>query len=97
MPYVDQDITCKDCKSTFVFTEGEQEFFATKQFTPPVRCKPCRDIRKQQKNQNGGGGGRRDDAPRTAFQPPPEPIVETRNRKGRGRRKFRDDSAGWDD
>lgn len=51
--YTDQDITCKDCKGTFVFTAGEQEFFAEKQFSSPARCKPCRDYRKAQKEAGG--------------------------------------------
>lgn len=39
----DQTMTCKDCGNEFVFTAGEQEFFAKKGFTPPTRCKDCRD------------------------------------------------------
>ncbi|MCH7621963.1 MAG: zinc-ribbon domain containing protein, partial [Chloroflexi bacterium] len=29
----DKNITCRDCGSSFVFTVGEQEFFAEKGFT----------------------------------------------------------------
>ncbi len=46
-----EDITllCKDCGKEFVFTVGEQEFFAEKGFTnQPVRCQACRKARKQQ-------------------------------------------------
>ena len=47
----DIELTCKDCGNTFVFTEGEQEFYAQKGFTnQPVRCKECRNARKQQRN-----------------------------------------------
>lgn len=58
--YTDQELSCKDCNNTFTFTAGEQQFFAERQFTPPVRCKPCRDIRKAQKEAGGGGNGGRD-------------------------------------
>jgi hypothetical protein len=44
--YQDEDKTCRDCKRGFSFTAGEQKFFAERQFTPPVRCKQCRDTRK---------------------------------------------------
>lgn len=45
--YEDKTLQCKDCGSEFVFTEGEQEFYAEKGFVnEPQRCKPCRDQRK---------------------------------------------------
>ena len=45
--YEDKTLVCKDCGNEFVFTAGEQEFFAEKGFThEPVRCKNCRDARK---------------------------------------------------
>src|SRR3989338_5560157 len=53
----DQDITCRDCGAVFTFTEGEQEFYATKDLSAPQRCKACRAARK---NQRGGGGGDRE-------------------------------------
>ena len=47
----DITLTCKDCGSEFVFTTGEQEFYAEKGFTnQPVRCPECRKARKQQRN-----------------------------------------------
>jgi len=56
--FTDQDLPCADCGSSFVFTAGEQQFFSTKGFTPPKRCKPCRDAKKQQQGQQGGGGNK---------------------------------------
>ena len=45
--YEDKTLTCKDCGSEFVFTAGEQEFYASRGFqNEPQRCKACRDIRK---------------------------------------------------
>lgn len=45
----DKILTCTDCKTEFLFTAGEQRFFAEKGFTEPRRCKPCREARKQEK------------------------------------------------
>ncbi len=49
----DQRISCVDCKKDFVFTQGEQSYFAERQLSPPKRCKPCRDTKR---NKNGAGG-----------------------------------------
>ena len=52
----DQRIKCVDCGEEFLFTAGEQAFYASKGLTnAPTRCKPCRELRKQQP---GGGRGR---------------------------------------
>lgn len=48
--YQDKTIVCKDCGEEFVFTAGEQQFYAEKGFSDPVRCKECRDKRKQSYN-----------------------------------------------
>lgn len=54
MLYTDQVIACVDCGTEFAFTAREQEFYAQKGFaSPPKRCKPCRNARKEQ---SGGGG-----------------------------------------
>ena len=46
----DKTLVCKDCGKEFVFTEGEQAFYAEKGFTnEPVRCPECRKVRKQQR------------------------------------------------
>jgi CxxC-x17-CxxC domain-containing protein len=53
MSYADKTLTCRDCGSEFVFTAGEQEFYAQKGFTnEPTRCPACRQARKT------SGGGR---------------------------------------
>ena len=52
--YTDKTLTCRDCGASFVFTSGEQEFYASKGFTnEPSRCPDCR----AQRNRSGGGGG----------------------------------------
>ena len=53
MTYQDQTLTCRDCGATFVFTAGEQEFFASRGLqNAPGRCPSCRQARR-----GGGGGG----------------------------------------
>ncbi len=45
--YEDKILVCKECNNEFVFTAGEQEFYAEKGFVnEPQRCKACRDKRK---------------------------------------------------
>ncbi len=61
----DKDLTCKDCQQPYTFTAGEQEFFQSRGFSEPVRCKTCRDIRKSQKNNSERGSfGDRDSGSR---------------------------------
>jgi CxxC-x17-CxxC domain-containing protein len=58
MDFQDRPIQCIDCKSEFVFTAGEQEFYERKGFKEvPKRCKPCRDARKARRTDGGGGAG----------------------------------------
>ena len=46
--YEDKTLVCKECGQEFVFTAGEQEFYAERGFqNEPQRCKSCRDARKQ--------------------------------------------------
>ena len=46
--YEDKTLVCKECGNEFVFTAGEQEFYAERGFqNEPQRCKACRDARKQ--------------------------------------------------
>ena len=47
MTFSDVILTCFDCKGTFVFSAGEQAFFASKALSPPKRCPNCRRQRKQ--------------------------------------------------
>ncbi len=45
----DKTLVCDDCKKEFVFTAGEQEFYQSKGFSEPKRCKECRDAHKREK------------------------------------------------
>ena len=38
----DKEIKCVECKENFIFGVGEQDFFETKNFKNPKRCKKCR-------------------------------------------------------
>jgi len=54
--FEDKTLVCKDCGSEFVFTAGEQAFYAEKGFqNEPTRCKACRSARKASR---AGGEGR---------------------------------------
>ena len=45
--FEDKTLVCKECGKEFVFTAGEQEFYAERGFqNEPQRCKACRDARK---------------------------------------------------
>ena len=47
MAFNDRELICRDCGSTYIFTSGEQEFYATKGLQhDPVRCPSCRQQRK---------------------------------------------------
>lgn len=47
--FQDKSLICKDCGKEFVFTAGEQEFYAEKGFqNEPARCKDCRGLKKSQ-------------------------------------------------
>lgn len=47
----DKQLKCVQCKQEFTFTEGEQKFFAERNFTEPKRCKACRQAKKEEKQQ----------------------------------------------
>jgi len=75
----DKELKCVDCGKPFPFTEGEQKFYAEKQYTEPKRCKPCREAKKAEREQRQGAS-----AP-----PVPSAVVDDYrdkfNRKRRGR------------
>jgi len=55
--YQDQVISCRDCAQEFVWTAGEQQFYASKGLeNPPGRCPSCRAAARAAR-QNGGPGG----------------------------------------
>jgi len=66
MDYQDKTIKCRDCGKDFIFSAGEQAFFAEKGFDrAPIRCTECRKAKKQ-------GQG-----PKKSFTPPQEEGIHT--------------------
>lgn len=49
----DKSVECCDCGETFVWTMKEQEFYKSKNFSPPKRCKACRQKKKEQRAKAG--------------------------------------------
>jgi hypothetical protein len=103
--YVDQEKMCRDCPEKFVFTAGEQAFFAEKQFNPPTRCPSCRAKRKAAAAGQGFNPGavqhRAAPAPEVyRSQPRHEPAPEMPSRprkqhKGSRRRHEMDEDRDW--
>jgi len=49
----DKTLICRDCGQEFIFTAGEQEFYAQRGFqNEPSRCKECRDSRRATLGEN---------------------------------------------
>jgi CxxC-x17-CxxC domain-containing protein len=49
MDFVDRELTCVECGTTFVFSAGEQAFFSEKGFkNDPRRCKQCKSLSDKQ-------------------------------------------------
>ena len=56
MAFEDKTLVCKECGSNFVFTAGEQEFYAEKGFeNEPARCRDCRDKRRRGRDEQSSG------------------------------------------
>ena len=52
----DRRIRCVDCGEEFLFTAGEQAYYAARGLTKtPTRCKRCRELRKQQRGTGAPG------------------------------------------
>jgi len=59
MEFQDKSLTCVDCGAEFVWTAGEQLFFADKQFkNEPKRCKACKAKRANRVAASPTGPGR---------------------------------------
>jgi CxxC-x17-CxxC domain-containing protein len=57
--FEDRTLTCRDCGDAFVFSAGEQEFFATKGLVnDPQRCTSCRSAAKRARSAGSPSGGR---------------------------------------
>ena len=57
MEFQDRILRCMDCSAEFVWTAGEQQFFADKNFkNEPKRCKACKG--KRASRPSGGSSAR---------------------------------------
>ena len=57
--FEDKILVCRDCGAEFVFSAGEQQFYAEKGFqNEPVRCKACRDAKKAARGEHTDRGER---------------------------------------
>jgi CxxC-x17-CxxC domain-containing protein len=58
MSYQDKVLVCRDCGKEFLFSAGEQAFYAEKGFqNAPTRCRNCRTTRKAGGAAGEGAGG----------------------------------------
>lgn len=91
--FQDKSLTCREnnCQQPFLWTAGEQSFFAERQFSPPTRCKACRQRRKadQQGNTNTNVAA----PPPVAYAPEVEvmPRRPPNGRNGGRRQRHQDD------
>ena len=53
MTYTDETLTCRDCNQEFIWTTGEQEFYASRGLqNKPGRCPDCRTAAKAQRGES---------------------------------------------
>jgi len=53
---MDKTLVCRECGASFVFTQGEQDFYQSRGLAnPPSRCPKCRAARRAQQAQQQGG------------------------------------------
>jgi len=83
MEYHDKVLKCADCGAEFVFTAGEQMFFADKGFkNEPKRCKACKANRAQG-NDPGSGNAQREETKTVCAQCGKETTVPFKPTQGR--------------
>ena len=63
----DQTLVCRDCGREFIYTAGEQVFYAERGFVPPTRCVSCRATRRAERQMMGDAGPRQSSAPRQMY------------------------------
>ena len=57
--YEDKTLVCKDCGNEFIFSAGEQAFYAEKGFqNEPTRCRDCRNARNASRGNAPAGNAR---------------------------------------
>jgi len=61
--FEDKELPCAEgkackCGGTFIFTAGEQEFYASKGHSDPKRCKAGREANKKRRDEKGNHNNR---------------------------------------
>ena len=60
----DVTLTCRNCGQAFSFTSGEQDYYASRGFSEPSRCRDCRAANKTRRDDEsssyGSGPGSRE-------------------------------------
>jgi len=69
VPFTDKTLTCSDCGREFLFSADDQEFFASRGYLEPKRCRSCRANRR-----SDSGGQVRSDGP--AMSRPPRQLYD---------------------
>ncbi len=58
MPFTEKTLVCADCGQEFTFSADDQEFYSTRGFNDPKRCRSCRTQRRNgREGEMGSGGG----------------------------------------
>jgi CxxC-x17-CxxC domain-containing protein len=56
VPFTDKTLTCADCGQEFLFSADDQEFYSTRGFSEPKRCRSCRAQRRSDREGGDMGG-----------------------------------------
>ena len=84
MSFADKTLECADCGASFVFSAGEQEFFASKGYTnEPKRCPECRQTRRSERYGDSGYRSQRQMFPVVCAECGKETEVPFEPREGR--------------
>ena len=79
MEYRDKSLVCVECHQPFVWTAGEQLFYADKNFkNEPKRCKDCKAKRNARMSHPPASASRRPPPARSAARRPPSPSSRRR-------------------
>ncbi|MFC1958217.1 zinc-ribbon domain containing protein [Chloroflexota bacterium] len=82
MALQDKTLTCRECGQEFIFTAGEQEFYASRGLlNEPGRCPECRSARRRERS--GGYGAPRESFPAVCAACGAETTVPFEPREGR--------------
>jgi len=82
--FLDKTLQCSDCGATFIFSAGEQEFFASKGYTnEPKRCPECRQSRRTERYGSSGYRSQRQMFPVVCAECGKETEVPFEPREGR--------------